>query len=53
VAAGQRVGTIEARKRGSPLASPVAGIGERVAIPAVASVRAGDLVLVVSSTGAG
>jgi pyruvate carboxylase len=48
VAEGQPVATIEAMKMESALASPRAGVVERVAIPAVAQVQAGDLVLVVS-----
>ena len=43
VEAGQPLATIEAMKMESTLASPVAGVVERVAIPGVTTVQAGDL----------
>ncbi|MFN8187339.1 MAG: pyruvate carboxylase [Gaiellales bacterium] len=53
IEAGTPVATIEAMKMESMLASPVEGVVERVAIPGVATVQAGDLVLVVRPAVAG
>lgn len=47
VEAGQTVAAIEAMQTESALASPLEGRVERIAVAPVASVQAGDLVLVV------
>ncbi len=51
VAAGQAVASIEAMKMEAAIASPIDGVVERLAIPATASVEAGDLLLVVRPAG--
>ncbi|MGI9615972.1 MAG: biotin/lipoyl-containing protein, partial [Acidimicrobiales bacterium] len=46
VSANQAVAVIEAMKMESVISAPIAGVVDRLAIPAVASVEAGDLLLV-------
>lgn len=53
VEAGEAVATIEAMKMEASITTPVAGKVERVAIPDIRQVEAGDLVLVVNPDATG